>query len=83
MGQFGGEIRTMLICLPHEIVECDDRAGDIQRRVENIGEVVCEGIPFERVGGIRSLLVGHGFPVDLGERSEHMAYPRRSRVTSC
>ena len=72
-----------LIYLPHEIVKCDDRTGNIQRRVENVGEVICEGVPVKRVGDTRSLLVRHGFLINLSELSERIAYLRRSGATSC
>ena len=51
--------------LPHEIVECDDRTGDIQRGVEDVCEVICKGISLQRMRVARPLLVGCGRLVHL------------------
>lgn len=76
------ECDTKLVYLPHEIVKRDDRTGNIQRGVENIREVIRKGIPLERVGATRSLLVGHGFLVYLIRLSEQIVYSGRIRATS-
>jgi hypothetical protein len=68
--------------LPREIVKRDDRTGNIQRGVENIREVICEGIHLKRMSTAGPLLVGHGFLVHLICLSERMVYLRRIRTTS-
>lgn len=64
------------IYLPHEIIEGDDGAGDIQRGIENVCEVVCEGIHLKWMGNTRPLLVGRGFLIHLCSLSERVAYWR-------
>ena len=68
--------------LPHEIVECDDRTGDIQRGVEDVCEVICKGINLQRMRAARPLFVGCGRLVHLIHLSECVAYERRIRATS-
>jgi hypothetical protein len=65
------------IHLPHEIVESDDRTGNVQRRVEDICEVICKVIPLKRMGTARPLFVGHGFLVRLVCLSESVAGLKR------
>lgn len=61
------------VCLPHEIVERDYGAGDIQRGVENICEVICEGIHLKWMANGRPLLVGRGFLIHLSYLLERIA----------
>jgi len=60
--------------LPHEIVKRDDGTGDIQRGVEDICEVVCEGINLQRMRVVCPLLVGHGCLVRLVRSSERATH---------